>query len=510
MFKAITAYSTKNSSKDIVADLVNKSNEKLRYYRPSVGILYASCLHENKKLKGILKGISEAFPKIDIIGGTVIGGFTEESEYTKDGYFLCLLVSDSITFITGCIRNLSSLIKSNRFEESFRKLIQEDTSCKDPAACFLYSAYNNVDGEKLIDTVQDVLPEKCLVFGGIATAYWDEQDLANFSQKVPAVNSTLLFFAKNGIIHVEDDTLVCLFFIGNITVKCAVSYGWSDLGILYPGRSEGSILTEIDGKNPHTFLSEIKHPLSLENYDHVEYSLWFHVPGKDPFIRDIFYDKDTGSYYTQSSTLPPHFHLSFSFPTKEKVVDAFKNSLERIGGQSSLVIATTCCSHQVVLGQDISRECTEMVRMFHKTPIICGYVFGEFGPSITSPKSMLHSTSSILCCLHEEDLDSSEKNEPLTNFLNEIIREQRNEIKSLQKQLRFFEGSKNNKMKKLTEDCLGMLLCNSHKSLSGHAEQISRSLKAYYEKNGIDPPYPISRNRLIEHLMEFKNRSEKF
>ncbi len=46
MFKAITACSTKNSSTDIVEDLVNKSNVKLNYYRPSAGILYASCLHE--------------------------------------------------------------------------------------------------------------------------------------------------------------------------------------------------------------------------------------------------------------------------------------------------------------------------------------------------------------------------------------------------------------------------------------------------------------------------------
>jgi len=41
MFKAITAYSTKTHSKDILVDLIDESNVKLRHYRPSAGILYA-------------------------------------------------------------------------------------------------------------------------------------------------------------------------------------------------------------------------------------------------------------------------------------------------------------------------------------------------------------------------------------------------------------------------------------------------------------------------------------
>lgn len=510
MFKAITAHSIKTHSKDIINDLIKKTDEKLGIYRPSTGIFYASSPHETEILKDILSGISEAFPGIEVVGGTVIGGFTDESGYTKDGYFLCLIVSDTTKLTTGCIKKLSTLIRSNRFSQTFCAYLGEDVLDAEPTACLIYSAYNNIDGDKLIDAVQEVLPEKCQVFGGIVTDYWDEQDLADFSKKTPPAEKTLLFFAKNGAVHVEDDSLVFLLLQGNLTVKYGVSYGWSDVGMLYPARGDESILTEIDGKNTHTFLRELKHPLSMEEYSHTEYSLWIHVPGKDPHIRDIFFDNVTGNYYTQGASLPSQFQVSFSFPKKEKVLKEFQNCLGILGDQHNLVVATTCCTHQVVLGQDISQEHTEMVRRFQQTPIISGYFFGEFGPSITNPESMLHSCSSILVCLQETDDGDREREASITAFLDEMIEKQRDEIKSLQKQLKFFEGSKNNKMKMLNEDCLGMLLCRSHKSLSSHAEQISKSLKAYYKKSRIEPPYAISRNRLIEHLMILKKGAEKF
>jgi hypothetical protein len=299
-------------------------------------------------------------------------------------------------------------------------------------------------------------------------------------------------------------------FKGNVSVKYSVCYGWSDVGIFYPGCAEGSILTELDGKNPRTFLREMKHPLASEEYDHVEYPLWFHVSGKDPCLRDIFFNNDTGNYYTKTSSLPSNFQISFSFPSKEKVLEEFQNSLARLGRQHTLVIANTCCGHQVVLDQDISQEYEEMVRMFPSTSIIGCYVFGEFGPSLVDRKSMMHSCSSILVCFGEANNHNNEKETPITDFLHKTIKEQSEEINSLKKQLRHFENNKNIKMKIFFEDCLGMLLCRSHKSLTSHAEQTSNTLKAYYAKNGIDPPYAISRNRVVEHLMTLKSRAKRF
>ncbi|WP_136797589.1 hypothetical protein [Desulfosediminicola ganghwensis] len=241
----------------------------------------------------------------------------------------------------------------------------------------------------------------------------------------------------------------------------------------------------------------------------MEYSLWIHAPGEDPHIRDIFFDKATGNYYTRGACLPPRFHISFSYPDKSKVLREYTNTLGRLADEYELVIGTVCATHLAVLEQDIRREYAEMTKAFQRTPLICSYAFGEYGPSFTSPKSKLHSFSGVVFCLKEKGRVDNGGGGARHGFLDEIVRSQREEINSLQKQLQFFEGSKNIKMQKLTEVCLGVLLCRSRKSLSGMAEQISDSLRTYYKKRGLKPPYPISRNRLIEHLGKLKERAQK-
>jgi hypothetical protein len=47
---------------------------------------------------------------------------------------------------------------------------------------------------------------------------------------------------------------------------------------------------------------------------------------------------------------------------------------------------------------------------------------------------------------------------------------------------------------------------HSYKSLSSIGEKISHALRAYYTTKGLEPPYAISRNRVIEQLMQLKNQ----
>jgi hypothetical protein len=64
-------------------------------------------------------------------------------------------------------------------------------------------------------------------------------------------------------------------------------------------------------------------------------------------------------------------------------------------------------------------------------------------------------------------------------------------------------------MKLFAEDCLGIMLCLSHKSLSSIGEKISLILREHYSTKRLEPPYAISRNKVIEQLMQLKKRAEK-
>ena len=509
MLKAITATSTKYASDDIIADLISQANAKLGIYRPSVGIFYASCQQDRKKLRDILQGIVMAFPGVEILGSSVTGGYTEESGYIKDGYFLCLLLSDTTQMITGCMENISTLTTNGTFQQQFhscsKKCIQGE---KDIAACLFFSPYNNVDGNVLIDTLQGELPEQCIVFGGMATDHWTEQDLATFSKKTPPAERTLSFFAHADNIHIGEDSLVFLLFKGKLTVQSNISYGWSDIGMLYPGKANNFVLTELDGKDPYLFLKEMKHPLAADEYEHAEYSLWFHVPGKDPYIRDIFFDKDRGKYFVKGSCLPTHFDFSFSYPRKENIFREFENCINRYSGHQDLVFAITCCTHQVVMKSEITKEYNTITDRLPGTPILAGYVFGEYGPSPTNQNSAFHSCTSVVTALREQRAEFEEESEDVNSFLHRTLTDQSREISSLKKQISFLESCKNNKMKIFAEDCLGILLCRSHRSLSSIGESLSQTLREYYAANNTAPPYAISRNRVIEHLMQFKKRGE--
>ena len=509
MLKAITATSTKNASDDIVADLIIQANAKLGIYRPSVGIFYASCEHDCKKLRDILQGVVMAFPGVKILGSSVTGGYSEKSGYIKDGYFLCLLVSDTIQMIAGCMENISTLMTNGTFRQQFRSITQQSiTGGKDITACLFFTPYNNVDGNELIDTLHRELPEQCIVFGGMATDHWTEQDLATFSKKTPPVRQTLSFFAQADQVHIGKDSLVFLLFTGELVVQSFISYGWSDIGMLYPGRADNFFLTELDGKDPYLFLKEMKHPLAADEYGHAEYSLWFHVPGKDPYIRDIFFDKEQGKYFTKGSTLPCHFDFSFSYPKKETIFREFQNCLNKFSGNHALVLAITCCTHQVVMKNEIAQEQKAIADKIPGTPVLAGYVFGEYGPSLTDQKSSFHSCSSVVTTLSEKQAGLEEESEEVNTFLHKTLNEQSKEISSLKKQVAFLESCKSNKMKLFAEDCLGIMLCRSHSSLSSIGEKLSQIFREYYAANNTAPPYAISRNRIIEHFAQIKKRGE--
>ncbi len=511
MFHAITAYSVQKSVNNALQEIKAQCIEQLGIYRPIAGILYYSHPH-HKEIKPLLNGINKAFPNIQLVGFSTVAGFTQSSGYFKEGCFLTLITSDSVTISSCIVHDIAELQTDNKLEAKLEETLAELRFREKPKVCLLFPDFANINGNDLLNKLQNVLPESCQVFGGYASDFWSENDIECFPENVSSEANTQQYFIKNGEVEVCDNATCCMFLSGPLEVQSSCSYGWSDTGTKYRAKVTNSTFIEIDGMEPIEFLRKNQHPLGYNDSRYSEYVFWVHENGKDPYLRDIFYDLNSKHLYTANEFLPENFLISFSFPDTRNVIKEYTSAVHRIQGIYDLVLTFTCASHVPLLRDGIQEEHSQQKTFFPRTAILAGYVYGEFGPLSQAERSILHSCSSITVALKEKgDTKVSQpiKNKEGTNFLHDTIRAQKKRIESLEKELHFFESSKNNKKAKFTEDCLGLILNNSNRSVTAYADQLSNIFKSRASSTGVKSPYPMSRNRIIEHLMKVKDRAKK-
>lgn len=509
MFKAITSFTPYQTSTEAVCDLTTQCRQKLGIYRPTAGILYCSLSHNEERLTEVINGLNAAFPFIQLAGCTVIAGFTDESGYQKEGYFLTLLSSDSIEINVCVLKSLSKVQKQNRLKEKFKQTLERTCpDISDTRLCLIFPGYTGVDGDNLAHDLHSVLPEDCLVIGGSATDYWTEKHIENFHTQAPPIENTRQFTLKDNVLSLDSDSMPCLLFSGPVELETGYAYGWSDTGRQYQAKTKGSRFVEIDGMQPIDFIKKNNHPIATSS-GATDYAFWIHEPGKEAYMRDIFHDFSQGILHTNSQSLPDNFKISFSFPDEKHILKEYAASVAEFKQNYDLILSFTCCSHVPLLKNFVEQEHSCHLMAFPRTALISSYVFGEFGPPRGSTKSILHSCSSITLCIREsEQAKEYQPDHTGNDFLHKTIRTQRTMIESLEKQLQFFENNKNNKKKKFTEDCLGMILNHSSRSMTGYADQLSRLFKEYYDQTGQKAPYPISRNRIIDHFKAIKETAK--
>lgn len=506
MLKAITASSTAKDGQTALNDLVCQCNHKLDIYRPNACILYSSWPHDQVQLQIILQGLNKAFPGLQIAGCTTIAGFTDQSGYKKEGCFLTMLVGNDVQISSGMLHDIPRLQEEDRVESAFRKSIGNGAS---PRLCIVFPSYCQVNGEKLVRQLHNALPSTCSIVGGIATDYWSNDDIDNCTDVMPPVENSLQFHLLNNESHIADNGLSYLLFSGPIEINYSYAYGWSDTGTRYPIKVSGSEILEIDGIPALLFLKENHHPLVAGKGSFIEFAFWVYENGKEPYLRDIFFNPDKNVIHTLHETLPQKSEISFSFPDQKHVMNEYDISLRNMTKENDFLLIFTCCTRITLLQNVIEQEYFCHRAQFQETPFIAGYFFGEIGPQDKANKSILHSCSSISVGLRETNKEFEKTFVGTNDFFNNTIKQQREEIESLKQQLKFFEQNLHNKKKKFSEDCLGLLLNSSLKSITGHATHLSRLFKNYYKPLGITPPYPISRNRIIDHLKKIKHRSKK-
>ncbi len=517
MLKAVCVQTAVDSVQTMANDLLAQSDQQLGVYRPQAGMLFVSCAQSAADLSELLTTLQQHYPGIQLIACTVTAGFTTEAGYLHDGCFLCLLVSNTLHFQVGMVSGLSELQNRGQFTAVFDKQIKSHSLVQSPGLCLAYPAYYQVDGERLVADVQQVVGEDCLVFGGCSTDYWPAEQVMT----VPDLTTVIKYpwqkmlhgYSREGKVAVEADAMPYLLVAGQFEYTLNYTCGWLDSGDRFPVSVDGTTLTRIDEMDAYQFLLKMGHPL-MTSQNFIEYPLWIHEKGKEPYQRAIFLDRTYQRVYTGFIPLESGVEVSFSYPDRETLLNEQRTALRELTDQYDLSLMVGCAARIIALREDIGLEADQHGRILKDSPLLGAYTFGEIFPrkpqaGADPPKASLNSASSATLSIRASSplLTGAGEEHTKLHFLQQMLAHKNQRLADCEQQLEFFENSKFSQENLFLKDCLGLLLSQSDKSVSAFSEKLESIFKQHYqEKSAL---YPVSRGKLIAKLNPLRKAADR-
>ncbi len=518
MLKAVCVQTPTLPATLAAADLLGQADKALGIYRPQAGILYTSQPHDVSGMQALLSTLAAHYPGVQLIACTVTAGFTRgdtrSDGYQHDAWFLCLLVSESLQFRAGLLPAVAALQAQagagdcaadggNAFRQAFAKEVAAQ-ALPDVGLCLVYPPYHAVNAVSLVDDIQQVVGDSCLVFGGCSTDYWPaELALTPSSSNEYPIRHMWHGLCQQGQVRVEADAMPYLLVSGQFDYALKYTCGWLDSGDHFPISVDGTTLTHIDDVDAYPFLLKMGHPL-VTSRSFTEYPLWIHEDGKEPYQRDIFLDRTCGRIHSGFLHLNPAAKVSFSFPDRETLLDEHRVVMGELHDTYDLSLVAGCSSRVLALRGDIGLEAQQCGTALPRSPLLGAYMFGEIFPHGRSKPAVLNSATSavlairVVCPL----LAGVDADTVKTRFLQQLLSHKSGRIAELEQQLEFFENSKLRQENRFLADCLGVCMSLSGKSISALSEVLEGLFKQHYQDK--PAPYPTSRGKLIARLNPLK------
>ncbi|MEM1427366.1 MAG: FIST N-terminal domain-containing protein, partial [Cyanobacteria bacterium P01_H01_bin.130] len=225
MFKVVVGHSNDPETPEAIAEVLQQCQQQLDPdAKPQAGVLLAAIDFEFEQL---LAPIAEAFPDLELIGGTTDGEISSVLGFEQDSVSLMLFCSDRITIRTGI---------GERLSESVEGAVQRAVAMAsqghqgDPVlGIALYESFTD-NVARVLGEIKDNLRGDIPILGGLTADQW------RFKQ-------TYQFYKGK----VYSDAVVLLFFSGPLAFSFGVKSGWCPIG--EPGvvtKQDSNVLYEID------------------------------------------------------------------------------------------------------------------------------------------------------------------------------------------------------------------------------------------------------------------------
>ena len=351
--------------------------------KPQAGVLLAAIDFEFEQL---LAPIAEAFPGLELIGGTTDGEISSVLGFEQDSVSLMLFCSDRITIRTGIGEHLSDSVEG-AVQRAVAMASQGHQGDPVLGVAIYESLTDNV--AKVLGCINANLSHDIPILGGLTADQW------RFKQ-------TYQFY--NGKVY--DDAVVLLFFSGPLAFSFGVKSGWCPIG--QPG-----VVTKQDSN----VVYEIDHRPALDYYQHY---LGDSPPSSESPLA-VFQDGAT-DFYLRAPTgtvdavigsvtffgeIPQGATVQITEANRSDVVNAAEGSMQQAltqfpAADPSAVMYFSCSSRRRLLGSRTGEE-FEVAQACCDRPIpsLGFYTNGEISPLQRGQTSRFHNETFVTLLLGE-------------------------------------------------------------------------------------------------------------
>jgi hypothetical protein len=380
MLKVAVGHSNDPDSQSAIDEVLEQCISSLAGEIPKAGLLFAAIDFDHALL---LQRIHQAFPGIELIGGTTDGEISSVLEFQQDSLTLMVFCSDEIEIRAGVGRGVSK----NSVEATKLAVEQAQANSTTKAQlCVTVPEGFTASGVSILDGLRRAVGQTVPIIGGLAADHWRFQ-------------KTYQFFEQ----EVLSDAVPILIFSGALLFSHGLASGWHPIGKKSRvTKVNRNIVYEIDGKPALDFYRHYFGELPPS----AEYPLAvFDLEEKHFYLRAAnVFDRELGSI-TLFADIPEQAIVQIAETTREDILAASQASIVKAlesypGQEPEAALLFSCASRRKILGTRTKEEYQIAKNCLSKALPSCGfYSSGEIAPIERSGKTEFHNKTFITLLL---------------------------------------------------------------------------------------------------------------
>jgi hypothetical protein len=394
MLKVAVGHSSDPDSLEAVYEVLGQCQAALAGQTPHAAVLFAAIDFEHQL---ILDCINEAFPGIELIGGTTDGEVSSVLGFQQDSLTLMLFYAKDIEFCAEVGRTVSQSpidIAQQTADRAKQRLSNPLKLC--------------------ITTPESLTTSASAILEGLKKSLAEIPILGGTTGDQTHIQKTFQFFKT----EVLTDSVPILLMGGSLLFSHGVSSGWCPLGKQsVVTRVEKNVIYEIDEKPAldfyhyyfDTFAADLAYPLAV------------FPPGEETFVlrAALSYDSALGSLCVSADVMEGSI-IQITEATQEDIIAASKTSFEQAwesypGNTPTAALFFSCAWRRFILGTQTMKEYEAIAQLpaqqMHqgsnhtlKAPLSsCGfYTYGEIAPLRLKGPTFFHNTTFVTLLLGSE------------------------------------------------------------------------------------------------------------